>query len=415
MKAWPNIITLTTAVAGLLTLLVVLPGAGFAQVDAAPAPASAADGPPQVLGMDFTSYIDIGYVNFTTGNGQLALATPSGETFAHSRTFDFQNGVVSIQNLDLKLDKAPENGFGGRIELTLGKDADTIAAYGTIDKDKGPAADAEHYYDITQLYGFYGVGSAANVIVGKFVTHHGEEVIRRIDDTNFSSSILFGFAIPFTHTGARITYKPADTLAILVGANEGWDTITDSNGGLTAELGGEWSPSKVFSLMGTLMSGPQRVFTYPQAAYDASETGTRNLIDLIAIYNASDSLNFVLNYDSGSQDKAPLLNGNTGIASWSGFALYANYRINDSWRVSARTESFNDSDGYRTTVEPGKTKGPTWNEGTFTVAYMGIEKLELRGEVRSDNADQKIFMNKDGDKAIDSQTSIGLEAIYKFF
>jgi len=41
------------------------------------------------------------------------------------------------------------------------------------------------------------------IIGGKFVTLAGAEVINSTLDTNYSRSILFGYAIPFSHTGAR--------------------------------------------------------------------------------------------------------------------------------------------------------------------------------------------------------------------
>jgi hypothetical protein len=377
--------------------------------------------PPQILGMDFTGYVDAGFTQFTTGRGQLALVTADGKNFAHSRTFDFDNGAVTLQNLSLNLNKAPETGFGGMIDLTIGKDADTIAAYGTIDKDRGPAGGVDQMFDVTQLFAFYGFGSGS-LIVGKFVTHSGQEVIKRRDNSNFSSSILFGFAIPFTHTGIRATYKPVDTLTLILGANEGWDTIESKNGGTTTELGWEWVPTKAFSFFGSIYNGKEKIFNYPTTAFSASDTGTRNLIDLVFTFNVSDALSLVLNYDIGSQENAPLLSGKTGAATWGGWAGYANYTINDSWRTSLRVESFNDSDGYRSTVEPGKTEGPTWSERTITVAYMGIKNLELRGELRADSADQKIFVDDSSSpkptgskfKAINSQMSSGVEAIYKF-
>jgi hypothetical protein len=486
----------------LLFTLVAVPGMAFGQ--AAPAPAAPmapmppqmampqptpAEPAPQFLGMDFTGYIDGGYTSFSTGKGTF-------NNRAHARTFDWENGVASLQNIDLQLQKTPDNGFGGLIDLSFGKDADTIHSYGMVDKDKGPYfsdmsaasvtnspnpktglttssnpdAPAQTYWDVTQLYAYYGMGSLS-LTLGKFVTHAGQEVIKSRDDTNFSRSILFGFAIPFTHTGVRATYKAADTLTLILGANEGWDNITSKNGGMTGEFDWEWSPSKAFSFFGTYLNGTERVFNYPSTAgafiqpsgqtaltchttadftgpcagffnYEDSDKGTRTLLDLVLTYNATDALSFVLNYDNGTQASVPDFFCNhaapcsTVTAAWSGWALYANYGINDNWRVSARTESFSDPNSFRTGVAEAdvspaqgfpaactasaplcgkaKDKGPTWNESTLTVAYMGIKKVELRGEFRADSADQKIFSNAAGDEQISSMSSVALEALYKF-
>jgi hypothetical protein len=436
MKSWLKTVSLPAASLGLLCALAALPGSAFAQT-AAPAPmapmppqmampnppAPAAEPPPQILGFDFTGYADAGYTSFSTGKGTF-------NNRGHARVFDWENGVASIQNVDLQLQKTPDAGFGGLIDLSIGKDADTIHSYGTVDQNKGPyfsdvSADPAHpkpaqsYFDATQLYAYYGFGSV-NLLLGKYATHAGQEVIKSRDDSNFSRSILFGFAIPFTHTGVRATIKAGDTLSLLVGANEGWDTVSDANGGATGEFDWEWAPNKMFSFFGTYLNGQQRVAGYyPKATLDASPKATRQLVDLVFTVNASDALSFVLNYDSGSQDKvkdlASTSNG-TKVGTWSGAALYANYTVNDDWRLSARGESFSDPDNYRLAVnlDPGKTKGATWSEGTVTVAYMGIKKTEIRAEVRSDSADQKIFSDAKGEKAINSMMSVGLEAIYKF-
>ena len=451
MKAWLKNVALPAASLGLLYSLAAPSGSAFAQAaaPAAPAPAApaaapaapAAEAPPQILGFDFTGYIDVGYTDFTTGKGTFfppAMPGVAG-TGAHARTFDWENGVASIQNIDLQLQRTPDSGLGGLIDLSIGKDADTIHSYGVADKNKGPyssdvAADgtkpAITDWDPTQLYVYYGMGSVS-FILGKYATHAGQEVIKSRDDTNFSRSILFGFAIPFTNTGLRASWKASDTLTLLLGANEGWDTVTDANNGATGEFDWEWTPGKAFSFFGTYLNGSQRVAYYPDtcapgssACFKKFPVGTRSLIDLIFTYNATDALSFVLNYDDGSQDKVakslfnPAKTG-TGTATWSGGALYVNYTVNDDWRASLRGESFSDPQNYRTVAEQaGKTTGPTWTEGTLTVAYMGIKKTELRAEVRSDSADQKIFADAKGDlapsKAINSMTSVALEAIYKF-
>jgi len=120
-----------------------------------------------------------------------------------------------------------------------------------------------------------------------------------------------------------------------------------------------------------------------------------------------------LNYDNAYQQNATLLSGATGTAKWEGWAGYVNYTINDQWKVSLRGEWFNDKDGYRTTVQPGATSGQKWKEATFTVAYMPVKNVELRGEVRFDRSDQNVFLGRDG-TGKSSQNSIGIEGIYKF-
>lgn len=239
--------------------------------------------------------------------------------------------------------------------------------------------------DVTQVFVYYGAGPLS-LIAGKFVTSAGAEVIKSRDDPNFSRSILFGYAIPFTHTGVWVGYKASEALSLRFGASEGWDTIEDKNDGISFEVGVSYTPGAAFALNALMLhTGPEKVYNYPRAALRDSPTGTRNLVDLVATYYATEKLNIIVNYDYGTQEKATLIDGSTGTAVWEGWALYANYAISDLWRVSARGEVFFDKDGYRTAVVPGKTEGQTWTEGTLTLARTIAGKLELRGEFVSTN------------------------------
>lgn len=368
---------------------------------------------PGGLPFDHTGHIDIGYTSLN-GSGRFAT-TPNN---FNNRVFDFDRNAVHLHALDLTLSKLPETGFGGLVNFTVGKDADTIAAYGTIDKSRGPANGVDKKFDVTQAYAHYATG-ALMVIAGKYVTLAGAEVIKSPSNVNFSRSILFGYAIPFTHTGVRGMYKLSDALSLTAGVNNGWDDFSDTNGDKTVELGLSWMPNKSFALAAQGYSGKEQLFNYacaPAAACVNPQKGTRNLIDLVATYNATEQLTLVLNYDYGSQDNTLTAGLPTGAskAKWSGWAGYANYQINDLWRVSLRGEWFDDKDGYRTTWEAGKTSGQKWKEATATVAYLPTKKVELRAEVREDRSDQAVFLATDGITPKSKQSSLGLEAIYKF-
>lgn len=377
-----------------------LPGVVLAEEAATPAAAPAAApekaGVPtlaQVLGVsgiDLSGYIDVSYNNLG-GNGTFINGV-------NDRVFDFEPDSFNIQQVALTVAKLPAEGFGGLVNLTVGKDADVIAAFDTGNKDN---------FDITQAYLAYAKGPF-RVIAGKYVTLAGAEVINSTSNTNFSRSILFGYAIPFTHTGVRGYYTVNDKLTLMAGVNNGWDDVKDTNGSKTIELGVSYSPFKALGIAIQGYSGNERVRGLTTIGPD----GRRDLIDIVATLSATDKLTLVLNYDYGAQDNAPLLNGSTGRAKWYGLAAYANYQINDQWRVSLRGEYFDDKDGYRTAVGAGETRGQKWKEGTLTVAYLPDKSIELRAEVRGDRSDQDVFL--DGASAKDTEHSFGLEAIYKF-
>ena len=350
---------------------------------AVPSVAMAADVPTlssvlDASGVSLSGDIDVSYSKLS-GTGTFTSGT-------NDRVFDYAPSSFILQAIDLTVAKLPAEGAGGLVDITMGKDASAIASTGT---SLGPT----QTFDITQAYGQYASG-AMTVIAGKFVTMSGAEVIKTTGDTNFSRSILFGYAIPFAHTGVRATYKVSDAVSLVGGVNNGWDQATDTNSQKTIELGAMLNPAKSFALSAMVYSGAE-----PGAAI-----GTRNLLDLVATFTVSDSLNFVLNYDNGSQNNAITVGSK---AKWNGLAAYANYQISDPWRVSVRLETFKDTNGYRTGVVQ------TWKEATLTVGYAVSKSTELRGEIRKDTSDKAAFAFSDG-IARKAQSSLGLEAIYKF-
>ncbi|MHB8534342.1 MAG: outer membrane beta-barrel protein [Sulfuricaulis sp.] len=331
----------------------------------------------KVSGIDVDGYIDYSHNHLSTNTG-----TPS------YRIFDTEHSGFNLQMLDLRVSSLPSSGIGGLVELNYGPDANVIASAGTNNTDE---------MDVQQAFIQYATGPFS-VIAGKFVTLAGAEVIRSTDDTNYSRSFMFGYAIPFAHTGLRASYAPSDSLKFTAGINNGWDLLKQSarpsTTGNTAELGVSANPSKMFSLAAAYYNGKEQGVTGPD---------TRSLLDLVATVNATDALSFVLNYDNGQQDKGTATGGK---AKWNGLAGYVNYTFTDQWRLSFRTEKFDDKDGFRT----GTTQ--KLKENTLTVAYMPAKSLELRAEYRKDKSDKNVFTEGSGTKS--TQNSIGLEALYKF-
>ena len=355
-------------------------------------PAPAAQPIFSIAGFDLTGHIDVGYTNLR-GSGKFVSGL-------NSRVFDFDRNDLSLHAIDLQLANTPENGFGGLLDLTLGKDADTIAAFGTIDKNRGPANGVDKRADLTQAFVHYGAGPLT-VIAGKYVTLAGAEVIKSAADVNYSRSILFGYAIPFTHTGVRATYKVSDALSLAGGVNQGWDAFEDTNHDKTLELQLGVTPNKSMSFLFTGYSGKERVTNYPRS--DAN--GTRNLLDVVATFNVSDPLSIVLNYDYGTQEGG---SASGGKAKWEGLAGYVNYQFSEQWRLSLRGEYFDDKDGYRTGVVQ------KWKEATATLAYLPSKNFELRAEVRGDRSDKDAFLKSDRATPSRTERSVGIEALYKF-
>src|SRR5205807_3178871 len=112
-------------------------------------------------------------------------------------------------------------------------------------------------------------------------------------------------------------------------------------------------------------------------------------------------LTFILNVDWGQQENfTSLVDGTSIKAKWDGAAGYANYQVNDQWRLSVRAEYFDDKDGYRTGVIQ------KWKEATLTLAYLPTKFIEIRGEVRGDKSDSSAFVK---DTSFFSGAGVGLD------
>ena len=367
----------------------------------------------KVMGLDVTGYVDASYNHISRSN-LFTSGTPS-------RVFDLNRDGLTLQQAAVKISKTPAVGFGGVLNLTAGRDADVIASYKT-DPQKGKLCNVvtgvnadgstcdRDKFDVTQAFGQYANGPWT-IMLGKYVTLAGAEVIWTPTNTNFSHSILFGYAIPFTHTGVRANYAISDTLSFAVGLNNGWDDIKDTNGSKTIELGTTWAPSKMVSLGVQGYFGKERAagLTKDELPPAFQLEGDRKLLDAVLTITATNQLTFVFNYDTASQDNTSNVTpGGASKSEWDGLAGYAIYQFNPQWRLSARAEYFNDKQGYRTGVVQ------KWKEGTLTMAWLPRKPIELRGEVRRDKSNVASFLDANGVTAHDTNTSYGLQFLYKF-
>lgn len=342
----------------------------------------------EASGIAVDGYIDTAYTHLS-GSGFFTSGVAN-------RVFDTEHNAFMLHQAAINIAKQPKEGFGGFVNLTLGTDADVIAPF-----NANPGATQK--FDVTQAFAQYAAGPLT-VIAGRYVTASGAEVIKSPANANYSRSILFGYAIPFTHTGVRATYAASDKFSLFGGVNNGWDNMKETNAQKTAELGFSATPIKDLTIVAVDYAGVERVGGLTLVGPE----GGRNLFDIVATYAATDALSFTLNYDNGRQKNASTVApSGKATAKWSGVAAYATYQLSGMWRLAVRGEHFDDKDGYRTGVIQ------KWKEGTITLAYLPSKSMELRGEVRGDRSNVASFMKTDG-SASKSQFSYALQALYKF-
>ena len=319
------------------------------------------------------------------------------------RVFDTRANSFMINNAELVVEKpvVKESPAGFRVDLDFGTDAEVV---GGVTTGLGSTTDE---LDVQQMYAEYlaPIGNGLDVKVGRFVTMHGAEVIESKDNWNLSRSWLFGYAIPFTHTGIRAAYPWADWLSTTVGVSNGWDLVDDTNKGKTIELSATITPCKASSVTVNYMLGAEQA---------GNNNNQRSLLDLVASYQFTDALQAKVNFDYGLEDDAVAFAKN---ASWTGVAGYLRYQVNDKFALAGRAEWLNDADGVRTALSSG-INGITGTDVklydyTLTGEYKLNEHLIARLEYRHDQASEHVFRAHDL-RQLSYQDTVGVEFIAPF-
>ena len=354
----------------------------------APAPAPAAAAKPW--------YEEIAVNGFVSASYSYNTNRPASGT-NQFRVFDFDDNTFKVDVAEVVFQKAiskpGEAGF--RVDLAAGSSIPRVSASAGLFRDSsGKAQD----FDLQQAFVSWiaPVGSGLRLDAGKFVTHFGYEVIEGYDgyNDNATRSFLFGFTIPFAHTGLKASYTFSDQLAGMFELCNGWDVARDNNTSKSIGLQLIWTPSKTVTVYGNFMTGPER---------ENVNSDPRSLFNVVAQWKFTDLTVFALDAVYGSE-KGAVAPGET--ASWSGIAGYARFGVSDAFALCLRAEYFNDADGARTGVVQ-KLK-----EVTLTPELKVSSHFLLRADLRVDWSDQDVFEKKEG--LTSSQPTGLLNAIYAF-
>lgn len=309
------------------------------------------------------------------------------------RVFDFDDNTFKVDVAEVVLQKAiskpGEAGF--RVDLVAGSSIPRVSSSSGL--LQGQDVDLQQAF----VSWIAPVGSGLRLDAGKFVTHFGYEVIDGYDGTNDNAtrSFLFGYTIPFAHTGLKASYTFSDQLAGMFEICNGWDVARDNNSSKSIGLQLTWTPAKAVTVTGNFMTGPERA---------AVNSDPRNLFNVVAQWKLTDLTVFTLDAVTGSE-KGAVTPGET--ASWSGIAGYARLGISDAFAFCLRAEYFKDSDGARTGTIQKLT------EVTVTPEYKASSHLILRGDLRVDWSDADVF-SKEGGVFKGNQATVFLNGIYVF-
>jgi hypothetical protein len=297
------------------------------------------------------------------------------------RTFDVQHNAFSLSLAEVNLAKAvtADSRVGFRADLDFGKTADLVAYFEPEDNGQ------EIYKHIQQAYVSLLTGSV-QWDVGKFVTPIGAEVIESQDNWNYTRSILFGYAIPFYHTGVRATWTASPKVSLSGFLVNGWNNGTNFDGDMTLALNATLKPSSTFTWYLNYMGGKE-----------VPDGDTRNLFDTTLSVGLGSKLTLMGNFDYGKE----------GDVKWWGFATYAKFQATPNWGLVGRYEYVDDTEGGFMLL------GTTGGSFTVTSDHLIAGGLKMRLEYRTDFADEDVFP-KDDDSFKSSQTTLTVGLVYGF-
>lgn len=281
------------------------------------------------------------------------------------RVFDAPVDTFSLAFAKLAVGMKPEP-VGMRLDLGFGPVADLTASNippgGTTN---------EMWKHILQAYASFALGGTTPLTldVGKFVTAAGAEVIEAHANWNYSRSFLFGYAIPFTHTGLRLTAPLSSALTLQIMLANGWDNAIDNNAGKTLGVSATFVAPFGTTFIANFLAGPE-----PQMG---AGNPWRVLFDAVVSHTIG-KLSLNANFDYGHQNDF----------NWWGIAAYLRMAVTSALNLSVRGELFQDLEGFRL----GTGTKTTVEEITGTLGFPMGNNAELRAEARADFSGSNVFV-----------------------
>jgi len=395
-----------------------------------------------------TDYLfDINRPNNNTPNGP-ALYPPSGNALPQPflRTFANEKNSVILNNGNLRFERTADNLPGFVVDLDFGKTGDVVnnaTYFGRKSNGVPITGNGTDFFDATQFYLTYTVpvGNGIKLKAGRFVTLAGAEVIKVYNNWNYNitDSILFGFAIPFTHTGIMSSYAFTDQVSLDLGVVNGWDALVDNNDGKSIHSGLTLAFIPQVTFYQTVTYGPEQTGqfvtnTVNPSVCGSSTSGTcdptlqlyvhpgaskRLLLTSLITIKPIDPLTIIFDYDYGNDSNSVPVDGLLRTAQWNGVAGYLIYAFTDRLSGTFRAEVFDDLNGARV-LGPvnghptgGYGQASTYYEFTPTLTYKVAEGLYWRNEYRHDESDTKKVFAHEGNY-VHGQDTVATELIYAF-
>lgn len=343
------------------------------------------------------------------------------------RVFDFRHNSFRIDDFQFSLlRRAKDPGSAGfRFDLDVGSNIpDVIQSSGLFDDPEGEDI------DLRQAFVSYNapIGNGLTIDAGKYITHIGLEVIEGWENfnDNYSRSFNFGLAIPFTHTGVRVSYPVTEQLSLMAMVANGWDQVDDVND--AKAFGGQigYFPRKGVSLYFNYIGSPEQNDDVP----GNDEDNWRHLFELVWVTKPlaalpdltfSGGFNYAMEEDvclglidtdgDGVRDNCQVsLGAVREDAEWYAVEAILRYDFTPWFYVALRGEWFRDDDGVRTPTGIDQNLYAV----TFTPTFKVTDNVVIRPEIRADFSDEDVFEDDDGALNEDTQVTGAVNAIFYF-
>jgi putative OmpL-like beta-barrel porin-2 len=335
-----------------------------------------------------SGYVDA-YYRFNFSNPKKEYGTTNNLTsFTNSHnSFELGMASVKLEHSMGKVGVVADLGFGTRADEFSYADrvANVDAAGGT--------ADLTSRFVIKQAYITYAPKENLKFTAGSFATHVGYELVDPYLNRNYSMSYMFSYG-PFLHTGVK-----ADLTAGKSGFMLGISNPTDLKSASFARK----------FLIGQYSYGGEKVKLYLNYQGGTFDSSTKiNQIDAVITGAISDK--FSIGYNGTVQGVKTRSDYSAKFGesdSWWGSALYLNADPTSSFGLTLRGEYFDNKKGVLGALPSGNIFETTLS------ANFKINGLTIIPELRLDNADTEVFINRSGESQKSTLSGL-IAAIYKF-
>ena len=203
--------------------------------------------------------------------------------------------------------------------------------------------------------------------IGKWVTPAGAEVIEPADNWLSSRGLLFTWAIPFYHAGARLTHSLNATDYVALHVNRGWNAVGSPRHGVGFGASAARAVNDRWTVSANYLGGEESAVT--------GGTEMQHLLDVVALFNASARWSFSFNSDIARQ----------ASARWYGISVQAKRALGAS-AFTVRGELLSDVNG-KLLGTPGAQMASVTLGQSIPWGRHAVSRIE----VRQDAADRSVL------------------------